>query len=74
MKHELVQLAAKIEWAWIDGEIVPLYSDKGRPGMRAQSLLRTCCTSWSRSHSSASKDVFRLGTARQVSPLPDLPL
>ena len=29
IKHELVQLAAKIDWAWIDGEIAPLYSDKG---------------------------------------------
>ena len=31
-KHELVQLAGKIDWAWIDGEIAPLYSDKGHPG------------------------------------------
>jgi IS5 family transposase len=31
MKHELVQLAGKIDWDWIDGEIAPLYSDKGRP-------------------------------------------
>jgi hypothetical protein len=23
MKHELVQLAAKIDWAWIDDEIAP---------------------------------------------------
>ncbi len=26
-KHELVQLAGKIDWAWIDAEIAPLYSD-----------------------------------------------
>jgi IS5 family transposase len=37
MKHKLVQLAFKIDWDWIDGEIAPLYSDKGagprsRPG------------------------------------------
>ena len=32
MKHELVQLADKIDWAWIDSEFAPLYSDKGRPG------------------------------------------
>src|SRR5271168_3324634 len=33
MKHELVQLAGKIDWDWIDREIAPLYSDKGRPGI-----------------------------------------
>ena len=26
MKHELVQLAGKVDWDWIDGEIAPLYS------------------------------------------------
>lgn len=34
LKHELVQLAAKIDWQWIDGEIAPLYSDKGGRGSR----------------------------------------
>src|SRR5579863_2568900 len=33
LKHELAQLAAKIDWDFIDGEIAPLYSDKGRPGI-----------------------------------------
>ena len=33
MKHELVQLAGKLDWDWLDGEIAPLYSDKGRPGV-----------------------------------------
>ena len=28
MKHELVLLAGKIDWDWIDGEIVPLYSER----------------------------------------------
>jgi len=32
MRHELVQLAGKIDWEFIDGEIAPLYSDGGRPG------------------------------------------
>jgi hypothetical protein len=32
-KRELVQLGGKIDWAWIDTEIAPLYSDKGRPGI-----------------------------------------
>ena len=50
MKHELVQLAGKIDWAWIDSEIAPLYSDKGPAGDRdpfrdravaAQAHLRT---------------------------------
>jgi hypothetical protein len=33
MKHELVQLGGKIDWDWIDREIAPFYSDKGRPGI-----------------------------------------
>jgi len=33
MKHELVQLADKVDWDWIDGEIAPLYSENGRPGI-----------------------------------------
>jgi len=33
LKHELVQLAGKLDWQWIDGEIAPLYSDQGRPGI-----------------------------------------
>src|SRR5712691_11392450 len=33
MKNELVQLAGKVDWDWLDGEIAPLYSDKGRPGI-----------------------------------------
>jgi IS5 family transposase len=28
MRHELVQLAGKIDWEFIDGEIAPLYSDE----------------------------------------------
>ena len=39
MKHELVQLAGKIDWAWIDGEIAPLYSDKGRPGIESRFVI-----------------------------------
>jgi hypothetical protein len=33
LKHELVQLAGQVDWGFIDGEIAPLYSDKGRPGI-----------------------------------------
>src|SRR5246500_353145 len=36
MRHELVQLASKIDWDWIDDEIAPLYSDKGRPGIESR--------------------------------------
>jgi len=36
MRHALVLLAAMIDWAWIDSEIAPLYSDQGRPGIPAR--------------------------------------
>jgi IS5 family transposase len=36
MKHELVQLPGEIDWDWIDCEIAPLYSDKGRPGIETR--------------------------------------
>ncbi len=36
LKHELAQLADKIDWDWIDGEAAPLYSDKGRPGIETR--------------------------------------
>jgi len=34
MKHERVQLASKLDLEWLDGEIAPLYSDKGRPAIK----------------------------------------
>jgi len=39
MKHELVQLAGKLDWTWIDGEIAPLYSDQGRPGIETRFVI-----------------------------------
>src|SRR5471032_736336 len=36
LKHELSQLAGAIDWDWIDGEIAPLYSEKGRPGIETR--------------------------------------
>ena len=39
MKHELVQLAGKLDWTWIDGEIAPLYSDQGRPGVETRFVI-----------------------------------
>lgn len=38
-KHELVQLAGKIDGAWIDGEIALLHSDKGRPGIESRFVI-----------------------------------
>src|SRR6266403_4687416 len=39
MRHELVQLAGKVDWEFIDGEIAPLYSDGGRPGIATQFVI-----------------------------------
>src|SRR5690348_11944095 len=39
LKHELVQLGARIDWDWIDGEIAPLYSEKGRPGIESRFVI-----------------------------------
>jgi transposase, IS5 family len=39
LKHELVQLAGKTDWDWIDREIAPLYSDKGRPGIETRFII-----------------------------------
>lgn len=39
LKHDLVQLAARIDWDWIDREIAPLYSDKGRPGIETRFVI-----------------------------------
>src|SRR5476651_1263718 len=36
LKHELAQLEGAIDWDWIDGEIAPLYSEKGRPGIETR--------------------------------------
>ncbi|TWA99008.1 hypothetical protein FBZ96_105687 [Bradyrhizobium stylosanthis] len=37
MKHELVLLAGKVDWHWMDCEIAPLYSKNGRPASRPAS-------------------------------------
>src|SRR5579864_6667072 len=39
MKHELALLAGKIDWDWIDGEIAPLYSENGRPGIETRFMI-----------------------------------
>jgi hypothetical protein len=40
MKHELVALAGKIDWDWLDREVAPLYGDKGRPGIETRFDLK----------------------------------
>lgn len=39
MKHELVQLAGRLDWDWFDREIAPLYSAQGRPGIETRFVL-----------------------------------
>ena len=39
LKHELVLLAGKVDWDWIDGEIAPLYSEHGRPGIETRFVI-----------------------------------
>ena len=39
LKHELVQLADRLDWDWIDDEVAPLYSDKGRPGIASRFVV-----------------------------------
>jgi IS5 family transposase len=34
-----VRLGAKIDWDWIDREIAPLYSDKGRPAIAIRFVI-----------------------------------
>ena len=39
LKHELIVLAGKIDWGWIHGEIDPLYSENGRPGIETRLMI-----------------------------------
>jgi IS5 family transposase len=39
LKHELVQLAGAIDWEWLDAEIAPLFSDKGRPASPTRFMI-----------------------------------
>jgi hypothetical protein len=39
MKHELVVLAEKIDWTWLDEQIAPYFSDEGRPGEPVRFML-----------------------------------
>src|ERR1051325_2110027 len=39
MKHELVELAGRLDWQHLGEEIAPLYSDKGRPGIASRFVI-----------------------------------
>jgi len=39
MKHELVILADKIDWTWLDEQIAPYFSEHGRPGEPVRFML-----------------------------------
>jgi transposase, IS5 family len=39
MKHELVRLAGKFDWVWLDEQVAPLYSENGRPGIETRFVL-----------------------------------
>src|ERR1051325_3098286 len=39
MKHELVELAGRLDWQHLDEEIAPIYSDKGRPGIASRFVI-----------------------------------
>lgn len=38
-RHELVQLAGKLDWQWIDGEIAPLFAEQGRPAVATRFMV-----------------------------------
>jgi IS5 family transposase len=38
-KHELVRLAAEIDWDWIDGQIAPLFAEQGRPAVATRFMV-----------------------------------
>lgn len=39
LKHELVLLAGKVDWDWIDDEIAPLYGENGRPAIETRFVI-----------------------------------
>jgi hypothetical protein len=54
MKHGLVQIAGKIDWAWIDSEIAPFYSDKGRPEIETRFVIGCATPTGSAGHAGVS--------------------
>ena len=39
MKHPLVVLAGKVDWAWLDSELAGSFSDQGRPAEPVRFML-----------------------------------
>jgi IS5 family transposase len=39
MKHELAQLAGKLDWNWLDNQIARLFSDQGRPATPTRFMI-----------------------------------
>ncbi len=39
MKHELVVLAGKIDWAWLDAQLADCFSDQGRPAESVRFMI-----------------------------------
>src|SRR5476651_1340793 len=39
LRHELVQLAGKLDWDWIDGQIAPLFAEQGRPAVATRFMV-----------------------------------
>lgn len=39
LDHELVRLAQKNDWQWIDEELADRFSDKGRPGTQTRFMV-----------------------------------
>jgi transposase, IS5 family len=38
-RHELVQLAGKLDWSWIDERIAPLFAEQGRPAVPTRFMV-----------------------------------
>ena len=39
MQHELVQLADRIDWDWIDEQVADCFSAEGRPGTQTRFMI-----------------------------------
>lgn len=39
MKHALVKLAGEIDWAWMDEQVSPCFSEEGRPGVPTRFMV-----------------------------------
>jgi len=39
MRHELVHLGKRIDWAWLDEEVAPCFAKEGRPGVSSRYML-----------------------------------